>query len=153
MRSLAHTVPSRLVIPFGVWFSFNFGNTLFNLLFILGSPGGNGKTMLILHVSPKASEVEQTLSTLQFGEIARKVECGQLKRMTMSTPLKVRFDFIWEEYSQRLEWLVKFVINEKNRGNGENRTLTSLQVDKTTKKTFTALGSRTQEHLQLRLCA
>ena len=33
MRSLAHTVPSRLVIPFGVWFSFNFGNTLFNLLF------------------------------------------------------------------------------------------------------------------------
>ena len=30
MRSLAHTVPSRLVIPFGVRFSFNFGNTLFN---------------------------------------------------------------------------------------------------------------------------
>ena len=27
MRSLAHTVPSRLVRPFGVWFSFNFGNT------------------------------------------------------------------------------------------------------------------------------
>ena len=37
MRSLAHTVPSRLVIPFGVWFSFNFGNTLFNLLFRFGS--------------------------------------------------------------------------------------------------------------------
>ena len=37
MRSLAHTVPSRLVIPFGVWLSFNFGNTLFNLLFIFGS--------------------------------------------------------------------------------------------------------------------
>ena len=36
MRSLAHTVPSHLVIPFGVWFSFNFGNTLFNLLFIFG---------------------------------------------------------------------------------------------------------------------
>ena len=37
MRSLAHTVLSHLVIPFGVWFSFNFGNTLFNLLFIFGS--------------------------------------------------------------------------------------------------------------------
>ena len=37
MRSLAHTVPSRLVIPLGVWFSFNFGNTLFNLLFRFGS--------------------------------------------------------------------------------------------------------------------
>ena len=42
MRSLAHTVPSRLVIPFGVWFSFNFGNTLFNLLFIFGSDSHSG---------------------------------------------------------------------------------------------------------------
>ena len=33
MHSLAHTVPSRLVIPFGVWFSFNFGNTLVNLYY------------------------------------------------------------------------------------------------------------------------
>ena len=37
MHSLAHTVPSRLVIPFGVWFSLNFSNTLINLLFIFGS--------------------------------------------------------------------------------------------------------------------
>ena len=32
MRSLACTVPTRLVIPFGVWFSF-----IFNLLFGFGS--------------------------------------------------------------------------------------------------------------------
>ena len=35
--SLAYTLPSRLVIPFGVWFSFNFGNTLFDLLFRFAS--------------------------------------------------------------------------------------------------------------------
>ena len=37
IRSLAHIEPSRLVMPFGVWYSFNFGNILFNLLFIFDS--------------------------------------------------------------------------------------------------------------------
>ena len=37
IHSLAHIEPSRLVMPFGVWFSFNFGNILFNLLFMFDS--------------------------------------------------------------------------------------------------------------------
>ena len=62
MRSLAHTVPSRLVIPFGVWFSFNFGNTLFNLLFIFGSDShsrchSSCSKLLILFPKSKATIV------------------------------------------------------------------------------------------------
>ena len=37
MRSLVYTAPSRLAIPFGVWYLFNVGNTLFNLLLIFDS--------------------------------------------------------------------------------------------------------------------
>ena len=37
MRNLAYTVLSHLLMPFGVRFSFNFGNTLFNLLPIFES--------------------------------------------------------------------------------------------------------------------
>ena len=62
MRSLAHTVPSRLVIPFGVLFSFNFGNTLFNLLFIFGSDShsrchSSCSKLLILFPKSKATIV------------------------------------------------------------------------------------------------
>ena len=58
MRSLAHTVPSRLVIPFGVWISFNFGNTLLNLLFIFGSDSHSScSKLLILLPKSKATIV------------------------------------------------------------------------------------------------
>ena len=44
------------------------------------SLGGDGKACLFVNVSPLASNLSETASTLQFGSAAKQVELGKAKQ-------------------------------------------------------------------------
>ena len=104
MRSLAHTVPSRLVIPFGVWFSFNFGNTLFNLLFIFGSDShsrchSSCSKLLILFPKSKATIVFEA----SFSDRASFAASSASSLPTNEEELKALGQYILESLRKRNE--------------------------------------------------
>jgi kinesin family protein C2/C3 len=46
------------------------------------SLSANSKTLMIVHVSPAASDSSETINSLRFAEHARRVELGPAKRNT-----------------------------------------------------------------------
>jgi len=52
------------------------------------SLGGDGKVCLFVNVSPLASNLSETLSTLQFGSAAKKVQLGKATQNVTPAPKK-----------------------------------------------------------------
>ena len=55
---------------------------------IQSSLGGDGKACLFVNVSPLASNLSETASTLQFGSAAKQVELGKAKQNITQVPKK-----------------------------------------------------------------
>ena len=69
------------------------------------SLGGNSRTAIILCITPSIHQVEQTVSTLRFGQNAKKISCRVAANMQLNSDLGAKSQMLQNliaQYSERM---------------------------------------------------
>lgn len=81
------------------------------------SIGGNAKTAIILCVNPSLNNIEQTLGTLKFGNLASKIENVVSKNTVSSGDHEAKLNNMMKGYEKKMKELEDKMANDDKSGN------------------------------------